>query len=78
MFYDDPVGGKEVLWIVPLTKTEKKNKYYFAFSFGNNIKSSAILSQIRLIDAKRLKYKAGIMKIDDFSSLKTNIRQLLA
>ena len=25
--------NNEVLWVVPLTKTDKKNKYYFPFSF---------------------------------------------
>ena len=71
--------NNEVLWTVPLTRTEKKNKYYFPFSFleGKNI-SVAILSQIRLVDAKRLKYKIGDMKVADFVTLKSKIRQLLA
>lgn len=38
----------------------------------------AIISQIRLIDAKRLKYKMGNTTIADFAILKHNIRQLLA
>ena len=70
--------NKEVLWGVPLTRTDKKNKYYFAFSFGGKETSTAILSQIRLIDAKRLKYKMGDMKNEDFASLKAKIKQLLA
>ena len=69
----------EVLWAVPLTRTEKKNKYYFPFSFlEEKDKSVAILSQIRLVDAKRLKYKIGDVKIADFVNLKSKIRQLLA
>ena len=69
--------NNEVLWVVPLTKTDKKNKYYFPFSF-NNETSVAILSQIRLVDAKRLKYKMGDMKVDYFKVLKNKIRQFLA
>jgi len=71
--------NNEVLWVIPLTKTEKKNKYYFSFSFQKerNI-SVAILSQIRLVDVKRLKYKIGDIKTDDFNILKNKIRQLLA
>ena len=70
--------NNEVLWTVPLTRTEKKNRYYFAFFLSDKEASVAILSQIRLIDAKRLKYKIGVMKIDDFETLKNKIRQLLA
>lgn len=69
--------NNEVLWAVSLTKIEKKNKYYFSFTLNEKV-SVAILSQIRLIDAKRLKYKIGDMKIADFKELKNKIRQLLA
>jgi len=69
--------NNEVLWAIPLTRTDKKNKYYFSFQFDNKA-SVAILSQIRLFDAKRLKYKMGDMKTVDFVGLKNKIRQLLA
>ena len=70
--------NNEVLWGVPLTKIEKENKpYYFTFLFQSGMKSTAILSQIRLIDAKRLKYKMGDIGEGDFRSLKAKIRQLL-
>ncbi len=69
--------NNEVLWAIPLTRTEKKNKYYFSFKFDDET-SVAILSQIRLVDAKRLKYKMGDMKATDFRDLKNKIRQLLA
>src|SRR3989339_1919442 len=61
--------NNEVLWAIPLTKTEKKNRYYFSFKLGRKV-SVAILSQMRLIDAKRLKYKIGNVKIADFMELK--------
>lgn len=71
--------NNEVLWVIPLTKTKKKGKYYFSFSFRvENDTSCAILSQIRLVDAKRLKYKIGDMKVSDFEIIKNKIRQLLA
>jgi len=69
--------NNEVLWAIPLTRTEKKNKYYFSFKF-NKMVSVAILSQIRLVDAKRLKYKMGDMGIAIFRNFKNKIRQLLA
>lgn len=70
--------NNEVLWVIPLTKTQKKSKYYFSFVFNTEKDMSvAILSQIRLVDAKRLKYKIGDIKISDFETLKNKIRQLL-
>lgn len=68
--------NNEVFWGVPLTRTDKKGKYYFSFSL-NNETSVAILSQIRLFDAKRIKYKIGMINDKDFSILKEKIRQLL-
>lgn len=70
--------NNEVLWVIPLTKTQKKSKYYFSFVFNTEKDMSvAILSQIRLVDAKHLKYKIGDIKISDFETLKNKIRQLL-
>jgi mRNA-degrading endonuclease toxin of MazEF toxin-antitoxin module len=69
--------NKEVFLGVPLTHTEKKGKYYFSFSLNEN-KSVAILSQIRLFDAKRIKYKIGMINEKDFNILKEKIKQLLA
>ena len=71
--------NNEVMWAIPLTRTKKRGKYYFSFSFDNEPDiSTAILSQVRLVDAKRLKYKMGVIKISDFESLKSKIRQLIA
>ena len=72
--------NNEVLWGIPLTKNERKENhpYYFVFVFRPGAPSAAILSQIRLIDAKRLKYKIGEIPESNFSALKAKIRQLLA
>ena len=70
--------NNEVFWSIPLTKAQKKDKpFYFAFSCGDESMITAILSQIRLIDGKRLKYKMGDMGQKDFLALKTKIKQLL-
>lgn len=71
--------NNEVLWGVPLTTNQKTGKYYFSFQIENKIeKSTAILSQLRLIDAKRLQYKVGVIEVKEFELLKTKLRQLLA
>ncbi len=69
--------NNEVLWALPLTTKTKTGKYYFSFKLDGINDSVAILSQLRLIDAKRLQYKLGVMSNVDFDQLKTKIRQLL-
>lgn len=68
--------NNRVFWAIPLTKTEKEGKYYFSLFFKNS-KSVAILSQLRLMDVKRLKYKAGSVRKKDFVKIKEKIKQLL-
>jgi mRNA-degrading endonuclease toxin of MazEF toxin-antitoxin module len=71
--------NNEILWAIPLTKIrKKKSPYYFSFSFRRDEISSAIISQIRLVDAKRLKYKIGDIGEKDFEFVKKKIRQLVA
>ena len=68
--------NKEVFLGVPLTHTDKKGKYYFSFELEGGT-SVAIISQVRLFDVKRSKYKMGMINETDFSILKGKIRQLL-
>ena len=56
--------NKEVFWGIPLTRSKKDSgsksgRYYFSFIGLDGKESVVILSQIRLIDAKRLAYKIG-------------------
>jgi len=69
--------NNEVLWYIPLTKNQKKGKYYYSFPLGSEV-STAILSQIRLIDCKRLQYKIGDMDQKNFDEIKERLKQLLA
>ena len=57
-----------VLWCVPLTKQPKEGKYYVSLSLKDGTGGKVILSQLRLIDAKRLRKRLGI--ISDTSLLK--------
>ncbi len=68
--------NSSVLWVIPLTKTQKTGKYYFSFSFMDNVVSVAILSQLRLIDAKRLQYRIGSMGDGDFSELTKKLKEI--
>lgn len=68
--------NNEIFYGVPLTKN-KKGEFYFNFSFKNK-ESSAIISQMRLIDAKRLQHKMGYISDKDYKELKQKIKQMFA
>jgi mRNA interferase MazF len=69
--------NNDVCLIIPLTKNQKKGVHYYSFSYKKDFISTAILSQIKLIDSKRLGYKSGDISESDFSSLKQKFIQLL-
>ena len=68
--------NNETFWGIPLTTKVKDNQYYFIFEH-NDRKSAANLSQLRLIDAKRLKYQIGSISEKDFMELKKRIISLI-
>lgn len=69
--------NNEIFWAIPLTKAIKSGRYYYRLKFEATTWSFAILSQIRLIDSKRLKYKVGTIKAVDLVQIKTKLKQLL-
>jgi mRNA interferase MazF len=69
--------NNEICWAIPLSKTERRGKYYFAFPFDDEIISVAILSQIKLIDAERLCRKIGDINEENFSLLIQKLKTLL-
>jgi len=58
---------------IALTTQKKENIYHYEFSYTNKSKrtvvNSAILSQIRMYDTKRVKYKSGMINKDDFKTM---------
>ncbi len=69
--------NNSIFLAVPLTRTNKKNQFYFQFIFNENEKSTAILSQIKLIDGRRLSYKIGDISEIDFIELKKKLKALI-
>ena len=69
--------NNDIFWAIPLTSKLKKGKYYSKVCFGNDIKNTAILSQIRLVDAKRLLDKVGVISASDYSVIKKAIVSLV-
>ena len=68
--------SKNVFVGLPLTKANKDGKFYCQFEFKDK-KSTAILSQVRLFDTKRLKYKIGKMSVGDYGIVKRKLIELL-
>lgn len=66
----------DLFWAVSLTSKQKFGKYYFQFKFGKKT-TSAIISQLRVMDRKRLLRKIGVMTEADFASLKQKLKELL-
>lgn len=64
---------------VPLTSNlSKEGKFYFNFVIKkSNKENKAILSQLKLIDSKRLINKIGMISKKDFNSLKRKVGHLL-
>jgi len=69
--------NNEIFWAIPLTSRFKKSEYYFSFSFIEDQISTAILSQIRLVDARRLSHMIGYIQDADFIGLKEKLKALL-
>ena|SRR3989338_10721876 len=74
--------NNDIFWGIPLTKSNKKiskrvEKYYYQFSFVPSITSVAILSQIRLIDARRLSRHIGFISEKKLEKLMKKLKALL-
>ncbi len=69
--------NNEIFWGIPLTHTKKKTQYYFSFVVTGEGSSTAILSQLRLIDARRLSHKLGDITRKDFEALTKKFKALL-
>jgi len=68
--------NKEVFWGVPLTTREKGGKFYLSISIGDSEPRKAILSQLRLLDAKRLYQKIGTINYEAHKRLEEAIIKL--
>lgn len=68
--------NQEILWGIPLTRTQKDSPYYVSFSFQGGI-SVAILSQMRLIDARRLSHMLGSASMADMHEIRKRLKKLI-
>ena len=65
--------NKNMFLGIPLTTKPKNTRYYFEFEYQTKRKksvvNSAILSQLRVFDTKRVKYKSGVISKEIFEGL---------
>lgn len=69
--------NKEVFWALPLTTQLKIGKYYFPVDLGDGRARRITLSQLRLVDAKRLRNKFSVLPENQFVALKKAVIALL-
>ena len=69
--------SKQVCLIVPLTTSEKKNPYHVSLGKVSDRNAFAIISQIRLIDTKRLINKIGFVDRKIFGKIRKTAKDLL-
>ena len=67
--------NNDIFLAIPLTSSKKNNKYYFHYEINGEM-YSGILSQIRLLDRKRLSRKIGMIKEEDFNKILESISNL--
>lgn len=69
--------NQNVFFGVALTGSRREGKYYFPLGLVDGREASAILSQAKTIDAKRLVRKIGVLDIELFGQLKNALNQAL-
>lgn len=70
--------NNESFWGIPLTTKTKKGRYYYTFTLEGRGSNTAILSQLKLMDAKRLQYKIGTVESNEFEAIKQKLKKLLS
>ncbi len=69
--------NNQVFLGIPLTSKAKNNQFHFEFEYKKDKKSFAILSQLKLFDIKRAKYKDGKISKNDFIKLQDKLLKLI-
>ena len=68
--------SKNVFVGVPLTTAKRQTRYHYSFRFKDGA-STALLSQIRLFDSKRLLDKMGRIPEKDYEQVRARVRAIL-
>jgi mRNA-degrading endonuclease toxin of MazEF toxin-antitoxin module len=66
-----------VCLVVSLTTSKKRDRFYISAGVVEGKRAAAIVSQIRLIDTRRLINKVGTLERDIFGPIRKAARKLL-
>jgi mRNA interferase MazF len=69
--------SKELCWVVPLTTSKKKNRYYLSVGIVDEKEAQAMITQMKPLDTKRFINRIGLMDWDNFDKLEKAIRDIL-
>lgn len=62
--------NNELCWAIALTSKMKKGKFYIPLDLRDGIVRVAVISQLRLVDAKRMYQKIGTASVVDMNILR--------
>ncbi len=70
--------NNSIFLAIPLsTKVKSNNRYYFAFRQHDNEEVAAVISQLRLLDSRRLKRKMYRIDMGVFDSIRSAVKDML-
>lgn len=65
--------NKHLFWGVPLTTKIKEIEHYHKFYF-DDVEQCAMLTQMRLLDSKRITHKIGRLAENEFKDIKSKLK----
>lgn len=69
--------NRQLFWGIPLTGVLKRGPYYFSLPKRKGKINTLILSQLRLYDAKRLRYQIGVCPKETFEQVRARIKAII-
>ncbi len=69
--------SRHVCLVIPLTTSTKKNPYHISVGNIGNREASVIISQIRLIDTRRLDQQIAVLSKKKFGVIRKAVKDLL-
>lgn len=69
--------GKNSFYGIPLSTKTKEGYFYFNFTYRKDVVSTALLSQARMFDSKRVKYRSGQMHKADFKKISERFVEMI-
>lgn len=68
--------NNNIFWGIPMSTKNKDNVYYVRVLL-KNIEQSAIISQLRVLDTKRLDTQIGYLSDNDFVRIQNSVKDLI-